>query len=111
MAPRHYSRVGSDGIGRGIVSEHEFKRVLGYANAAIDVLARATIPPYPQFYELLYTYVTGVNPALNSRINEILRAGTADSDTVGTSGISLERSAVVTASARSLPARTLLPTA
>ena len=31
------------------------------------------MPPYPQFYELLYTYATGVNPALNARINSILR--------------------------------------
>lgn len=55
------------------MSEQEFKRALGYANLAIDLLKRATIPPYPQFYELLYTYATGVNPTLNSRINEIFR--------------------------------------
>ena len=57
------------------VSEQEFKRALGYANAAIDLLKRATIPPYPQFYELLYTYATGVNPQLNARINSIFRDG------------------------------------
>lgn len=57
------------------MSEEEFKRALSYANAALDLLTRSTIPPYPQFYELLYTYVTGVNPSLNSRINSILRAG------------------------------------
>jgi diguanylate cyclase len=57
------------------VSEQEFKRALGYANSAIDLLKRATIPPYPQFYELLYTYATGVNPTLNSRINSIFREG------------------------------------
>jgi diguanylate cyclase len=62
------------------VSEQEFRRALGYAGAALDLLTRATIPPYPQFYELLYTYATGVNPALNSRINEILRAGAANAD-------------------------------
>ncbi len=44
------------------VSEQEFKRALGYANSAMDLLKRALIPPYPQFYELLYTYATGVNP-------------------------------------------------
>jgi diguanylate cyclase len=59
----------------GSVSEQEFKRALGYANSAIDLLKRATIPPYPQFYELLYTYATGVNPTLNSRINAIFREG------------------------------------
>ena len=59
----------------GTVSDQEFKRALGYANSAIDLLKRATIPPYPQFYELLYTYATGVNPSLNSRINAIFREG------------------------------------
>ena len=57
------------------VSDQEFKRALGYANSAIDLLKRASIPPYPQYYELLYTYATGVNPALNSRINAIFREG------------------------------------
>jgi diguanylate cyclase len=57
------------------VSDQEFKRALGYANSAIDLLKRATIPPYPQFYELLYTYATGVNPTLNARINAIFREG------------------------------------
>jgi diguanylate cyclase len=57
------------------VSDQEFKRALGYSNAAIDLLKRATIPPYPQFYELLYTYATGVNPTLNARLNAIFREG------------------------------------
>ncbi|HHY49642.1 MAG TPA: GGDEF domain-containing protein [Alphaproteobacteria bacterium] len=55
------------------MSDQEFKRALGYANSALDLLKRATIPPYPQFYELLYTYATGVNPTLNARINAIFR--------------------------------------
>ncbi|WP_375451019.1 GGDEF domain-containing protein [uncultured Devosia sp.] len=58
-----------------VVSEQEFKRALGYANSAFDLLKRSGIPPYPQFYELLYTYATGVNPTLNNRINAIFRAG------------------------------------
>jgi diguanylate cyclase len=57
------------------VSEQEFKRALGYANSALDLLKRGMIPPYPQFYELLYTYATGVNPNLNARINSIFREG------------------------------------
>jgi diguanylate cyclase len=57
------------------VSEQEYKRALGYANAAFDLMRRSSIPPYPQFYELLYTYSTGVNPGLNSRINAIFRDG------------------------------------
>lgn len=54
-------------------------RTLGYANAAFDLLKRSEIPPYPQFYELLYTYATGVNPSLNNRINAIFRSGISPS--------------------------------
>jgi diguanylate cyclase len=62
------------------VSEQEFRRALGYASSALELLKRALIPPYPQFYELLYTYATGVNPALNNRINEIFREGHVSAD-------------------------------
>jgi diguanylate cyclase len=61
------------------VSEQEFRRALGYANSAFDLLRRSEIPPYPQFYELLYTYATGVNPTLNSRINTVFRSGNTPS--------------------------------
>jgi len=64
------------------MSEQEFKRALGYANAAFDLLRRSRIPPYPQFYELLYTYATGVNPNLNGRINTILRSGHLPTETL-----------------------------
>lgn len=57
------------------MSEQEYKRALGYANSAFDLLRRSGIPPFPQFYELLYTYSTGVNPTLNNRINAIFRNG------------------------------------
>lgn len=57
------------------MSDQEFRRALGYANSALDLLKRALVPPYPQFYELLYTYATGVNPTLNARINAIFREG------------------------------------
>lgn len=57
------------------MSDQEFKRALGYANSAFDMLKRSGIPPYPQFYELLYTYSSGVNPTLNHRINAIFRNG------------------------------------
>ncbi|HVX12606.1 MAG TPA: GGDEF domain-containing protein [Pirellulales bacterium] len=62
-------------MAEGIVSDQEFKRTLGYATLAIDLLKRSEIPPYPQFYELLYTYATGVNPSLNARINALFRDG------------------------------------
>ncbi len=61
------------------MSDQEFVRALGYATAAFDLLKRSTIPPYPQFYELLYTYASGVNPSLNNRINAIFRNGVAPS--------------------------------
>ena len=57
--------------------DQEYRRALGYANSALNVLKRGSIPPYPQFYELLYTYATGVNPSLNARINAMLRDGDA----------------------------------
>jgi diguanylate cyclase len=66
--------------GGAAVSEQEFRRALGYANAAIDLLKRGSIPPYPQFYELLYTYATGVNPTLNARINAIFRTAEVNDD-------------------------------
>ncbi|WP_417309535.1 GGDEF domain-containing protein [Devosia sp.] len=55
------------------MSEQEFKRALGYAAAAIELLKRSEIPPYPQFYELMFAYATGVDPGLNTRINALLR--------------------------------------
>ena len=57
------------------MSNQEFKRALGYANSALNLLKRSGIPPYPQFFELLYTYATGVNPTLNDRINSLFRKG------------------------------------
>jgi len=63
-----------------VVPDEEFKRALGYANAAFDLLKRTGIPPYPQFFELLYTYATGVNPTLNTRINAIFRNGQLPSE-------------------------------
>lgn len=62
------------------MSEQEFKRALSYADSAMDLLKRATVPPYPHFYELLYTYATGVNPSLNARINAIFREGDPNAD-------------------------------
>ncbi|WDR05679.1 GGDEF domain-containing protein [Devosia rhodophyticola] len=57
------------------MSEQEFKLALSYANAAMKLLKRCEIPAYPHFYELLYTYATGVNVPLNARMNELFRSG------------------------------------
>jgi diguanylate cyclase len=51
---------------------------------ALELLRRSSIPPYPQFYELLYTYATGVNPELNARINGIFRDGIPTTDVAQT---------------------------
>lgn len=59
----------------GTVADEEYRRAVGYATSAIELLKRATIPPYPQFYELLYIYATGVNPALNARLNAVFATG------------------------------------
>ena len=58
-----------------IVANDEFTRALAYANSALSLLKRGEVPPFPQFYELFYTYATGVNPSLNERINSILGDG------------------------------------
>lgn len=57
------------------MSDDDFHRALGYGTLAIDLLRRASVPPNPHFYELMFTYATGVNPALNARINAIFREG------------------------------------
>ncbi|MCB1518589.1 MAG: GGDEF domain-containing protein [Hyphomicrobiaceae bacterium] len=54
------------------MAESEFERVMKYSNVAMDYLRRGEIPPYPQFYELFYTYATGVNAPLNERLNALL---------------------------------------
>ncbi len=53
------------------MAKDEFERALSYANSTLSLLKRGEVPPYPQFYELFYIYSTGVNKALNERINSI----------------------------------------
>ncbi len=53
------------------MADDEFERALSYSNSAMSLLKRGRVPPYPQFYELFYVYATGVNSALNERINAI----------------------------------------
>lgn len=52
----------------------DFDRASGFANAAIAMLRRSHIPAIPVYYELFYTYATGAQPELNSEINAILEA-------------------------------------
>lgn len=62
------------------MAKDEFERALAYANSAMSLLKRGKVPPYPQFYELFYTYATGVNPALNDRINAVFADGESAAD-------------------------------
>lgn len=55
-------------MGRTLTTNSEYKRANSYANSAMDMMREHHVPPYPQFYDLLYTYASGVNPHLNSRV-------------------------------------------
>ncbi len=58
-----------------------FERAWHYGKTAMGLLKRSRIPATPPFYDLLYTYASGVNPELNARINAILEQGnTPDSE-------------------------------
>lgn len=52
----------------------DFERASGFANAALALLKRSQIPPFPMYFELFYTYATGANAELNKRINSKLAA-------------------------------------
>lgn len=54
------------------VSSKEFQQAVKHGDNAMRLLKEGNIPPFPQFYELFYTYVTGVNPALNARIKALM---------------------------------------
>jgi len=59
------------------VSDSEYERTLAYAMTALAMLKRARIPPYPQFFELWYTYASGVSEKLNERLNGLMAGGRA----------------------------------
>lgn len=61
------------------VAHDEFKIAVKYGDSAMKLLKKGEIPPYPQFYELLYTYATGVNPSLNARINALFNQASEES--------------------------------
>jgi diguanylate cyclase len=65
-----------------LTTSNEYKRANSYADSAMDLMREHQVPPYPQFYELLYTYASGINPHLNSRIDVVLGA-VGESDDFG----------------------------
>jgi len=58
------------------MTHSDYDRAAGFANAAMALLRRAQVPPYPIYYELFYTYAAGSEPELNRRMNEVLSTGT-----------------------------------
>ena len=66
--------------GARTLTSSEYQRANRYADSAMDLLREHDVPPYPQFYELLYTYASGVNPHLNSRIDLLLQNDDGTSD-------------------------------
>ena len=62
------------------LSSSELQRANKYADSAMELLREHHVPPYPQFFELLYTYASGVNPHLNTQIESLLESDENDSD-------------------------------
>lgn len=58
-----------------VVTNLDFERASGFANAAFALLKRTQIPPFPVYFELFYTYATGANEQLNADVNELLSRG------------------------------------
>ena len=46
----------------------------------MELLREHHVPPYPQFFELLYTYASGVNPHLNNQIESLFQGDEDDTD-------------------------------
>lgn len=46
-----------------------------YCRKALGILKRNSIPAFPKFYDLLYTYSNGTNIALNNKLNDRLSVG------------------------------------
>ena len=67
----------------------DFDRASGFANAAFALLKRSQIPPFPVYFELFYTYATGANAELNAEINTVL--GQSGSMSVETASSLCER--------------------
>ncbi|HEX5507977.1 MAG TPA: GGDEF domain-containing protein [Pseudolabrys sp.] len=55
----------------GHADDHE--RTMTFAEIALGQIKALSQPAFPRNYEIWYTYATGYNPALNQRVNEILK--------------------------------------
>jgi diguanylate cyclase len=58
-----------------MAQEEDHKRTIVYGDAALNYIRGNTLPAYPRFYELWYTYAAGFNHSLNRAVNEISGTG------------------------------------
>ncbi|WP_339893000.1 GGDEF domain-containing protein [uncultured Devosia sp.] len=56
------------------MSKSRTEGVIGLAASAFDILKRHSIPPYPQFFELIFDYEAGRNPELKSAMEAVFKA-------------------------------------
>jgi len=57
------------------MDKDEFQRISQYAKTALDLLKRGKVPPFPKYFDLLFSYATGANPTLNARVNDLYERG------------------------------------
>ncbi|MBA5776664.1 diguanylate cyclase [Stappia sp. F7233] len=55
-----------------MAQEDDFKRTIVYGDAALNYIRKNTLPAYPRYYELWYTYSAGFNHSLNRAVNEVV---------------------------------------
>ena len=58
-----------------MAQEEDHKRTIVYGDAALNYIRKNTLPAYPRFYELWYTYAAGFNHSLNRAVNEVAGSG------------------------------------
>ena len=54
-----------------MAQEDDHKRTIVYGDTALKYIRKNTLPAYPRFYELWYTYAAGFNHSLNRAVNDI----------------------------------------
>ncbi|MGK2227439.1 MAG: diguanylate cyclase, partial [Devosia sp.] len=59
---------------RTVLSKSRTEGVIGLAASAFDILKRHSIPPYPQFFELIFDYEAGRKPELKSAMEAVFKA-------------------------------------
>ncbi len=57
------------------MANNDLELIDKYCNKALKILKQNSIPAFPKFYDLLYTYSNGTNIGLNNKLNDKLSAG------------------------------------